>query len=59
MKAAMEIRRMQYSRWENMEKPSVLLYAEIAGTVAYAHEKRLWDMTVSMELFTGSIFCIL
>ena len=23
MKAAMEIRRMQYSRWENMEKPSV------------------------------------
>ena len=35
------------------------LYAEIAGTVAYAHEKRLWDMTVSMELFLEvySAFC--
>ena len=35
------------------------LYAELAGTVAYAHEKRLWDMTVSMELFLEvySAFC--
>ena len=35
------------------------LYAEIAGTVAYAHEKRLWDMIVSMELFLEvySAFC--
>ena len=35
------------------------LYAEIAGTVAYAHEKRLRDMTVSMELFLEvySAFC--
>ena len=35
------------------------LYAELLGTAAYAHEKRLWDMTVSMELFLEvySAFC--
>ena len=35
------------------------LYAELMGTIAYAHEKRLWDMTVSMELFLEvySAFC--
>ena len=35
------------------------LYAELMGTTAYSHEKRLWDMTVSMELFLElySAFC--
>ena len=35
------------------------LYAELMGTIAYSHEKRLWDMTVSMELFLEvySAFC--
>ncbi|MCD8153251.1 MAG: aminopeptidase [Clostridiales bacterium] len=27
------------------------LYRELSGTIVYAHEKRLWDMTVSLELF--------
>lgn len=35
------------------------LYAELMGVTAYSHEKRLWDMTVSMELFLElySAFC--
>lgn len=27
------------------------LYAELRGAVAYSHEKKLWDMTVLLELF--------
>ena len=35
------------------------LYAELRGIVVYAFEKRLWDITVLLELFSGSLwrFC--
>lgn len=32
-------------------KVFTFLYAELFGTICYAHEKELWDMTVSLELF--------
>lgn len=32
-------------------KVFTFLYAELFGTICYAHEKALWDMTVSLELF--------
>lgn len=35
------------------------LYSELRGTIVYAYEKRIWDMTVSQELFLEvySAFC--
>lgn len=35
------------------------LYSELRGTIVYAFEKRIWDMTVSQELFLEvySAFC--
>ena len=32
-------------------KALCFLYAEVRGAVVYAHEKNLWDMTVTLELF--------
>ena len=32
-------------------KDFTFLYAELRGAVVYAHEKRMWDMTVLLELF--------
>ena len=32
-------------------KALCFLYAEVRGAIVYAHEKSLWDMTVTLELF--------
>lgn len=32
-------------------KDFTFLYAELMGTISYAFEKRIWDMTVCLELF--------
>ena len=32
-------------------KDLTFLYAELRGAVVFAHEKRMWDMTVLLELF--------
>lgn len=40
--------------WEKLGeygKVFTFLYAELFGAAAYAHEKSLWDMTVTLELF--------
>ena len=34
-----------------MERSLTFLYAELRGAVVFAHEKRMWDMTVLLELF--------
>nr|WP_294678414.1 aminopeptidase [uncultured Blautia sp.] len=43
----------------NYGKAFSFLYAELFGVIVYAHEKKLWDMTVAMELFLEvySAFC--
>ena len=50
-KPATEIRFTPARSLGNMERDLTFLYAELRGAVVFAHEKRMWDMTVLLELF--------
>ena len=41
---------MRQARWESTEQRFVF-YGELRGAVVYAFENRIWDMTVTLELF--------
>ena len=51
MKILMEILHMHRKMLGEYGKVFTFLYTELHGTIAYAFEKKAWDLTVVLELF--------